>query len=116
MQPPAPGVAGAGPMQPPPPGATSNYVRPGYAPQYGTADTGTKELWSAFGTAVAAPIVGLLLIYGMFIAIAGIQFAWKAHQKGHKLAILALILNILALPVAFYMRFILRYQLLHNSY
>jgi hypothetical protein len=72
-------------------------------------------MWMAFGTAILSPIVGLLLIYGIFIAIAGVQFAWRSHQKGQKWAILALVLNIIAIPVAFYMRFILRYQLLSGN-
>ena len=71
-------------------------------------------MWSSFGTAVLAPIVGLLLIYGIFIAIGGVQLAWKAYQKGQRFAILALILNVIAIPVAFYMRFVLREQVLYG--
>lgn len=62
----------------------------------------------AFGMAVAAPLVGLFMTYGMFLAVAGIAAAWRAMQRGKKWALLALILNVFALPAAFYMRFILR--------
>jgi hypothetical protein len=113
----------ASPMAPPPPGTPyvptppapgmGAYPRPGYVPSI-PGDNGKKEMWMAFGMALAAPVVGLLLIYGIFIAIAGVGSAWRAYQKGQSWAMLALILNVIAVPIAFYMRFILRYQLMSH--
>ncbi len=119
MAPPPPGAgyAPSAPQQPfVPPAPGEGYLRPGYSPSAVSADSGAKEMWLAFGMAVAAPLVGLLLIYGMFIAVAGVGSAWRAYKKGQKWAMLALVLNVIAIPIAFYMRFILRYQLTHNNY
>jgi hypothetical protein len=93
-------------MAPPAPGA-------GYTPQMMTnSDNGMKDMLFAFGIAVGAPLLAFITWYGIFGAIAGVQLAWKAYQKGQKLAILALILNVLAIFAGIYMRFFLRYQML----
>lgn len=104
------------PMSPPMPGAAyqppTNYPRPGMA--YGAglpADNGSKDLWAAFGMAVGAPLLGFISFYGIFLAIAGVGASWRAYQKGQKLGILALVLNVLAIGGAFFMRVILRHEL-----
>ncbi len=112
--PPPPAPSGYGPMAPPPPGmGTAYYPRPGYAPGMPT-DNGSKDLWTAFGIAIGAPLLGCISFYGMFLAAAGVAAAWRAMQKGNKLGIVALVLNVLAVGAAFYMRFIMRYQLLRR--
>lgn len=119
--PPAPA---AGPMQPLAPGtyapqvppAPSNYPR-GYTPQTGLpTDNGLKDMLFAFGICIGAPLLAFITWYGIFGAVAGVQLAWKAYQKGQKLAILALVLNVLAIFVGIYMRFVLRYQVLSSRY
>ncbi|MFI5385602.1 MAG: hypothetical protein ACHQ50_05710 [Fimbriimonadales bacterium] len=116
---PAPPAPAYGPMQPPPPSvyqAQSNYPRPGSAfLPAAAADNGSKDLLMSFGMALGAPLLGCITIYGVFLAAGGIAAAWRAIQKGQKLGILALILNIVAVGAAFYMRFILRYQLLSGT-
>jgi hypothetical protein len=112
MQPPPP----MQPIQPPAPGTpATNYPRPGQAftPSL-SSDNGVKDLWMAFGTAVGAPLLGFVTVYGIILAVAGIAASWRAIQKGQKLGILALILNIVAVGAAFYMRFILRYQMINH--
>jgi hypothetical protein len=111
MQPPAPG-APMQPIQPVAPGA--GYARPGQAYSATITDDGKKDLLMAFGIAVGAPILSLILTWGIVFAAAGVQLSWKAMKKGQKLGMLALILNVIAIPVAIYMRFGLRYQFLGN--
>jgi hypothetical protein len=115
--PPAPGAV---PMQPPAPGMPyqpqpASYPRPGYMPQAGIAtDSGLKDLLIAFGIAVGAPLLAFITWYGIFVAVGGVQLAWKSYQKGQKLGILALVLNVLAIGAGIYMRFVLRYQVLNS--
>jgi hypothetical protein len=111
MQPLAPGS-----IQPQVPPAPANYPRPGYAPQYGgtPTDNGMKDMLLAFGICVGAPLLAFITWYGIFGAGAGVQLAWKAYKKGQKLAILALVLNVVAIFAGIYMRFVLRYQVFYG--
>jgi hypothetical protein len=90
-------------MEPLPPQVVSNYRRPDYEPPLflaGEVD-GRRELLYSFLLAFAAPIVAYVHIYGLAMVFGGIYCSVVAIQRGRKLAILALVLNILAVPAAF---------------
>ena len=91
-------------------------IAPGQAAYVPSINTGNarKEAWSSIGFAIGAPLLGLITIYGIFIAIGGIRAGWSAYKKGDSLGLVGLILSILAVPAAFATRFLLRYHFLRS--
>lgn len=100
-----------GAMQPNPPQLVSNYRRLDYVPPLFLAREvdGKRELLYSFIFAVAAPVIALVFIYGIAMAIGGIYCAARAVQRGQKLGVLSLVLNLVALPLALYLHFGLRW-------
>jgi hypothetical protein len=103
MQPPAPGT----PYQPPPPGS-------GFMPRAGfgvSAQDGKNDLWLSFGMVLVSPVLSLFCIYGFTTALIGIAAAWRAVQRGQKIALIPLILNVLCLGFWGISRFVFRHWL-----
>lgn len=98
-------------MKPNPPQLVSNYRRPDYVPPLFLAKEvdGKRELLYSFIFAAAAPVIALLFIYGIAMAIGGVYCAALAIQRGQKLGVLSLVLNLVALPLALYLHFGLRW-------
>lgn len=94
------------PPKPPPPPASS-YRRPDWEPPlFLDAETnGRRELLLAFALAIAAPVAAVFVSYGLFMGIGGVYCAVTAIQRGRRLGVLALILNVVAIVVALAVRF-----------
>lgn len=105
---PLPASHTTGPMQPLPPKIVSNYRRPDYQPPLFLANEvdGRKELRYSFIFAVAAPIVAMVHLYGVAMAIGGIYCGVLAFQRGRKLGIVGTFLNVVAIPLAIFLRFV----------
>jgi hypothetical protein len=123
--PPPPGV---GVMNPPPPGsayqpqpptpphqAHSNYYRPGYAPTSVSAHDGKNDLWLAFGMVLLSPVLSLFCIFGFTTALVGISASWRAYQRGQRIALIPLVLNIGCLVFWGLARFVFRHWLLDSA-
>lgn len=109
--PPAPGLGVPGPYTQAP-GPVSNYPRgpqagsfttPTYGqPQYSFQDNGKKDMILAFVMVPVSIVISLFIgLGGIITAMFGVRMAQQAMNKGQSVAVVALVLNVLAVIFRF---------------